>query len=88
MFYYKSKMHAAEILTPSKTKSYWFNLLMENRQSLFWHRHFFFISNFQSQCSLTILVTTSNGQCTVQYILEHTVQENEAKYLKITLKGS
>lgn len=48
----------------------------------------FFISNFQPQCSLTSIVTTSNGQHTVQHILEHTVQENAAEYFKITLNGS
>lgn len=48
----------------------------------------FFISNFQSQCSLTITVTTTDGQHAVQQIIEHTVQENAAKYFKITLNGS
>lgn len=77
-------MHAAKILTPTKTKVLPFSLLARDRQSLFWPSPHFFMSNFQSQCSLTIIVITSNGQ----HILEHTVQENTAKaFKKITLNS-
>lgn len=44
-----------------------------------------FMSNFQ--CSLTSIVTTSNGQHTFQHTLEHTVQEDIPKAFKFSLNS-
>lgn len=71
----------------SKQDEVWLcSLSTGDKQSLFWHLLIFFsMSNFQSWCSLTVIVMTTNGQHTFQHTLEHTVQDNTAKDVKITL---
>lgn len=80
-------MHAVEILTASKTKYNCAVFQQETSNLYSGTPSFFFMSNFQSQCSLTTIVMTANGQHTSQHTLEHTFQENTAKDIKMALNS-